>query len=95
MISFKNVSNFIRFDISLCACPTQTLLLIRVDGEKWRKLRTKLTTTFTTQKLKFVFPIIVKIGERFRACLFDAAAKHNGDDGLEIHWYMCTWYRMQ
>lgn len=58
--------------------------LIRVDGEKWRTLRTKWSPMFSTGKMKFIFPIIVEIGERFRDCLRDAAAQHRGDNGLEI-----------
>lgn len=59
--------------------------LIRVDGEKWRKLRTKMSPLFSSASLKFIFPSIVEIGERFCANLHDAAMQHIGnDDGLEI-----------
>lgn len=67
--------------------------LIRVDGEKWRKLRRKLTPLFSSGNMKFIFPTIVEIGERLRACLHDAAVavQHNDSDddgGLEIRdWF--------
>lgn len=55
--------------------------LFTLDGEKWRKLRAKLTPTFTSGKMKFMFPTIVEVGERFRDHLHDIVGKH---DQLEI-----------
>lgn len=58
--------------------------LTRLSGLKWRELRPKFSPMFSSGKIKLIFPIIVEIGERFRACLLDEAVQHNGDGGLEI-----------
>lgn len=55
--------------------------LVVMESEPWKKLRTKLTPTFTSGKMKFMFPTVVEIGERFRNCLVEVVQQH---DELEI-----------
>ncbi|EDW00824.1 cytochrome P450 6a22 [Drosophila grimshawi] len=37
--------------------------LFRIDGPKWRPLRQKMTPTFSSGKMKFMFPIVCAVGK--------------------------------
>ncbi|XP_065370110.1 cytochrome P450 6a8-like [Calliphora vicina] len=39
--------------------------LVRLQGDLWRKMRQKLTPTFSSGKMKIMFPTVAAIGERF------------------------------
>ncbi|XP_072766998.1 cytochrome P450 6a22-like [Anoplolepis gracilipes] len=40
--------------------------LININGQRWRKLRTKLTPLFTTNKIRYVFELITEMSEEFK-----------------------------
>lgn len=53
--------------------------LFALGGPKWRRLRAKLTPTFTSGKMKFMFSTVVKVADEFRRTL-DSLLSTNGDD---------------
>lgn len=52
-------------------------------GEKWRALRQKLTPTFTSGKMKFMFPLVTDVAKVLDECLSDAI-KENGGKSADL-----------
>jgi cytochrome P450 family 6 len=49
--------------------------LVSLSGSKWRNLRTKLSPTFTSGKMRTMFPTLVDCGRELRLCLEQLADK--------------------
>lgn len=43
--------------------------LFSMGGEPWRRMRSRLTPTFTSGKMKFMYPTMLKVARRFESCL--------------------------
>ncbi|XP_070851277.1 probable cytochrome P450 6a23 [Drosophila suzukii] len=54
-----------------------------IEGQKWRHLRHKLTPTFTSGKMKNMFPIVVKVGEEMEK-IFSGKTTSGQGQVLEI-----------
>lgn len=51
--------------------------LFTLDGERWSKMRHKLSPTFTSGKMKFMYPTIVDVAKRFEKCLARIVIQEN------------------
>ncbi|XP_017069282.1 probable cytochrome P450 6a20 [Drosophila eugracilis] len=59
-----------------------TANLVNIEGQKWKTLRQKLTPTFTSGKMKTMFPTILDVGDEMIR-VFDKNISEN-KDSLEI-----------
>lgn len=59
--------------------------LFRVEHSKWKLLRSKLSPTFTSGKMKFMFPTIVAVGDKLVDCLTSAIQT---DCEIEVYEWM-------
>ncbi|XP_011188839.1 probable cytochrome P450 6a14 [Zeugodacus cucurbitae] len=61
--------------------------LFRVAGEKWRPLRTKLTPTFTSAKMKYMFSTVIKVADQLEEA-FAAHLTETPSGDVELHDFM-------
>lgn len=59
--------------------------LFNVDGEYWKKMREKLTPTFTSGKLRSMVPTIVEVANRFEALITE---KIQINSEMEFHGFL-------
>ncbi|XP_052839470.1 LOW QUALITY PROTEIN: probable cytochrome P450 6a21 [Drosophila gunungcola] len=50
--------------------------LFLLDGHKWRSMRNKLSPTFTSGKMKYMFPTVLKVGHEFTDVFAQDVAKN-------------------
>ncbi|XP_017125217.1 probable cytochrome P450 6a21 [Drosophila elegans] len=50
--------------------------LFLLDGHKWRSMRNKLSPTFTSGKMKYMFPTVLKVGHEFTEVFGQDVAKN-------------------
>ncbi|EDW02010.1 GH20136 [Drosophila grimshawi] len=58
--------------------------LFNLDGKRWKELRQKLSPTFTSGKMKFMFPTIIKVSEEFVRVMFDEVPVKSGGSIIEV-----------
>ncbi|XP_059224654.1 probable cytochrome P450 6a14 [Stomoxys calcitrans] len=58
--------------------------LFTLEGEQWRAMRNKLTPVFTSAKMKYMFPTVVKVGQHLGEVVADMLKKAPEDTILEI-----------
>lgn len=58
--------------------------LFSADTKIWKGLRTKLTPTFTSGKMKFMFPTLVEVSKKYLTAL-DEELKRNPESAIEMY----------
>lgn len=51
--------------------------LFNLDGPQWRLLRSKLSSTFTSGKMKFMYPTVVSVAEEFMAVMHEKVSENS------------------
>lgn len=51
--------------------------LVALNGDKWRHVRTKLTPTFSSGKMKYMFPTVSKVGHRLTEFVHDTIKQND------------------
>ncbi|XP_065338082.1 cytochrome P450 9e2-like [Cloeon dipterum] len=74
----KDFSHFVDhgFIISEEADPLQALNLFNLQGLRWKEMRAKLVPTFTSGKIKGMFPLMVECSEQFDENLQEMADRN-------------------
>lgn len=63
--------------------------LFALSGSKWKRLRAKLTPTFTSGKMKYMFPTVLEIGDRLTKRLGEVIVV-NGELEMKDYWARYT-----
>ncbi|XP_062133730.1 cytochrome P450 6a2-like [Drosophila sulfurigaster albostrigata] len=58
--------------------------LFNLDGKRWRQMRQRLSPTFTSGKMKFMFPTVIKVSEEFVKVMFEEVPAKSGGAIIEI-----------
>ncbi|XP_030388126.1 uncharacterized protein LOC115634502 [Scaptodrosophila lebanonensis] len=58
--------------------------LFLLDGHKWKSMRNKLSSTFTSGKMKYMFPTVVKVGYEFVEVFGDMVRKQSEIEVKEL-----------
>jgi len=58
--------------------------LFNLDGKKWKDMRQRLTPTFTSGKMKFMFPTVIKVSEEFVKVITEQVPAAQNGAVLEI-----------
>lgn len=58
--------------------------LVTLEGEQWRAMRNKLTPVFTSARMKYMFPTVVKVGESLGEVVGDQLKMLNNEPILEM-----------
>lgn len=85
LILIKEFSNFT--DRGFFSNPEDDPLsgrLVLLDGHKWKAMRNKLSSTFTSGKIKFMFPTVVKVSHEFVDVFGDMVSKSSTVEVKEL-----------
>ncbi|XP_034479621.1 cytochrome P450 6a2-like [Drosophila innubila] len=58
--------------------------LFNLDGKRWKEMRQRLSPTFTSGKMKFMFPTVIKVSEEFVKVMFEQVPAQSEGSIIEI-----------